>query len=509
MDDSLDQRQPAFASTTSTDLLIGGKARPGRGERFTAVNPATAMPLGDFSGASIDDVEMACAGAARAFEAGLGHPPERSSALNRLADVMETAFDEVLAMVIDEVGTPVNTARPLQVGAPISLLRYFAGAALTERTSDLGVLAPDGVSRAVVRYRPAGPVAAVAAYNYPLLFAASKLGAAIAAGCPVVLLPSPKATLSTLLLVDLLRQAEIPSDWVSILAGGPDVAQSLVADRRMTRVSFTGSVEVGRQVGLNVVKDLRGAVLELGGKSPAILLPGVSLDEWGLAVHQRYLRNAGQGCGATTRLLVHESQRDDFLANAREVYDGVQVGDPWDEQTLVGPLITGEHRARVRDYVAGALDDGGCVMAGGGDRDTSEPGWFFNPHLLGNLENSARINQQEVFGPVATVQFYTDVNQALRIANDTAFGLGASVYGDLERGMELAEHLDVGTVTLNGAGELRPEAPMGGWKASGVGRENGEWGLREFLEPQVVQWPACEPYDAVAKYVTSRHGQQH
>jgi aldehyde dehydrogenase (NAD+) len=339
----------------------------------------------------------------------------------------------------------------------------------------------------VVSFRPAGVVVGITAYNYPLMLAASKIGAAMAAGCTTVLLPSPRTPLTSLMLGEMALEAGLPPGVLNVIVGGPEVGAALTGRHDVDRVSFTGSVEVGQAIMSQCVEHVTGVVLELGGKSPDIVLPDFELtDESVLGIHARYLRNAGQGCASPTRILVHEDMHDEFLEITRRVFGMVAVGDPWDPNTIVGPLIRPEHRARVEGFVERACAAGGQVVAGGGRPD--RPGWFVNPTLVGNVGPDTEIAQEEIFGPVGVLLTYRDLDEAVAIANNSRFGLAAYVHGDEESARALAPRLRAGSVYINGGGGLRPDAPFGGWGASGIGREWGEEGIREFLEPQHIQW---------------------
>ncbi|WP_166909152.1 aldehyde dehydrogenase family protein [Mycobacterium sp. DL440] len=471
------------------DLLIGGTFERGRGEVIPVTNPHTEKVIEEISAADLDQVDRAVT-TARAGLANdeMGTAAERSAALHRLADVLEAHADEILAVSVNEVGTAVSTARGLHVNAPIQQLRWLAGATLVDRTEDLGVFdegAPATCSSVI--YRPAGVVAGIAAYNYPLTFAALKVGAAFAAGCPSVLLSSPNAPLGLLNFGRYVHEAGFPASAVSVLAGGVDVAQRLIRHPDVAKVSFTGSVVAGRAVMTAAAEGIRDVVLELGGKSAAIILPTADAVSLVSNIHSRYLRNAGQGCASPTRILVHESQYDAFVERSREYFASVVVGDPWDPRTLVGPVISERHRKTVLGYIDSALQDGGQILARG--HEPAEPGWWVAPTLIGGLGNDARINREEIFGPVATVLTYRDVDEAISIANDSEYGLHATVWGPPDQAVAIAHRLDVGQVSINGGGPKRPDAPNGGWKHSGIGREFGEAGIREFLEPVHIQWP--------------------
>ena len=333
-------------------------------------------------------------------------------------------------------------------------------------------------------------MAAITAFNYPILIGATKIGAALAAGCTAVLLSSPQAPLAVLLLGNLIRRAGFPPGVVNVLAGGADVGRALTEHPDVAKVSFTGSVNVGRQVMQQAAAGLRSVVLELGGKSAAVMLPGVDFNKYALSLHTRYARNAGQGCGSPTRILVEESRYDEFVAISRKVFPQITVGDPRDPKTIVGPLVSSAQRDRIEAGVAKAVDEGAVILAGGGRPDIKK-GWFLNPTLVGGLDNQARLAREELFGPVSVVLTYRTVAEAIRITNDSPLGLKAYLFGATADCLKMVPELYVGTVQINGGSPLRPDAPMMGYKHSGVGAEWGEDGLREFLLPQHIDCPVA------------------
>lgn len=469
-------------------LRIGGTFERGRGHAFPVLNPATEQTIAEVRSADLEQVERAVAVARAGLDRNeMGTAKERSAALSRLADVIESHADEILAVSVNEVGTPVSTARNLHVDTPLRALRWLAEGTLTDRTEYLGRDEGPPASDSKVIYRPVGVVAGIAAYNYPLLFAVIKVGAAFAAGCPSVLLSSPNAPLGILNFGRFVEEAGWPASSLSVLAGGVDVAQHLIGQPDVAKVTFTGSVPAGKSVMATAAEGLRDVVLELGGKSAAIVLPTADAASVVGPIHSRYLRNAGQGCASPTRILVHESALETFLQHSRDYFSTVAVGDPWDTQTLVGPVISERHRQTVQGYIDSAVADGGSVLARG--HEPAGPGWWVAPTLIGGLGNDARVNQEEIFGPVASVMTYRTVDEAIAIANDSSFGLHATVWGPFEEAMDIAYRLDVGQVSINGGGAKRPDAPNGGWKNSGIGREFGEAGIREFLEAVHIQWP--------------------
>lgn len=469
----------------NTKLVINGAMVEGQGSEITVDNPATGKPIVALKQASLEQVDEAVAAARAAFESGVwADGSTRRDVLLQLADLLETHQEEIGAAIIDEVGTPKNLIAPLQIGVPLAALRYYAEMADRDHTRDLG---PDQTSASIVRQAPVGVVAAITAYNYPVLMMGLKIAPALAAGCTVVVLPSPQTPLATLLVGKLLKEAGVPDGVVNIVVGGADVGTALTEHTGVDKVSFTGSVGVGRAVMGQAAKTVKGVVLELGGKSASIILLDADLPSVLGPVHLRYVRNAGQGCASPTRILVHESKLEDFISLSEAFFPSIKVGDPWDEDTVSGPLISEAHRARVEGYVERAVAAGGRIVAGGGRPDTAT-GWYMNPTLIAGVSNADEICRDELFGPVGVVLPYRDIEEAIAIANDSYLGLAAAIFGPTEEAKEIAAKLRVGSVYINGGGAMRMDAPMGGFKQSGIGREYGEESLREYLEPQHIQW---------------------
>jgi aldehyde dehydrogenase (NAD+) len=470
------------------EQFIDGRFVVGKGSEIAVDNPATGEVLVNLPQASADQLNTAVAAARRAFESGAWRDGvSRKLALMRMADLFEERKDELLHSVITEIGTPISIARFLQIDGPLAMLRDVAQRADVHRSEQLARDERPPASESLIRYEPVGVVAGIGAYNNPLLYLVSKCCAALAAGCTAIYVPSSLTPLTALLFADIVRDAGIPPGVLNIIAGEADVARAVTLHRGIDKVSMTGSVAVGRQVMSQAAQGLKGVVLELGGKSPGIVLPGTDLERISMSLHGRYLRNAGQGCQSPTRLLVHASQYDDFVDTARTAYARIPVGDPWESTTMIGPLIREAHRARVEGYVQRALAEGGTILAGGGRPDIAQ-GWYMNGALLGGLSNDSEIARNELFGPVAVLIPYESLEEAVAIANDSEFGLAASIFGTQDEAMAIAQRLRVGTVSINGGGNFRVDSVLGGWKQSGVGREWGEHGVREFLETQHIQW---------------------
>ncbi len=496
------KREPAMTTITTTpaappeptwplELSIAGEPELGNAEPAPVFNPATEAELASVPQADAEQVERAIGAARDAFDEGPWprmSGDERSRLLFRFADCLEARKDELVTGVTYEVGTPVTQSRIGQVEMPIAVLRTYAELARKDRTEYLGLNFDTVASDSLVAYQPIGVVGVITAYNYPLVLALRTLGGALATGCTAVVAPSPKAPLTTLMLARIAEEAGFPPGVVNVIVGGPEAGRLLSSHPGVDKVAFTGSRPVGEMVMQQAAATVKGVTLELGGKSPLLILPGFDAAASARRLHTRYLLNAGQACAAPARILVPREHYDAFVESSRAAFTKLRVGDPWDPKTLVGPLIRPEHRAHVEHVVEEAVSEGATIVAGGGRPDL-ERGWYMNPVLLGDVDHRSRIAQEEVFGPVGVVVAYDGVDDGVAKANDVAYGLAADVFSpDTTSAIAVAKRLRAGTVYINGGGAFRSDAPFGGFKASGIGREYGEWGVREFLQPQHVQW---------------------
>lgn len=484
----------AFSLADDAACYIDGKWVTGEGTGIRSVDPSTGQTLSVTPAATAPQVGAAIRGARRAFDGGewsrIGGR-ERSVLLHRLADLIERDRDELLHLVATEVGSPVSNA-DLQLNSPIMFFRWFAEAARRGPRDGWEQSLPlhhePVTSGSLLLREPAGVVAAITAYNYPIVLCAWKLGPALAAGCSAVLVPSPKGLLCTVAVMKLIEEAGFPPGAVNLVFGPPSVTEHAVRADEVDMVSFTGSAAVGSKIMTLAAPTLKKVVLELGGKSPNILLPGTDVESTIKASTLRFCRNAGQGCGATTRTLVPESDFDEFVDRSAEFMRQLAVGDPHHPDTVVGPLITDDHRRDVEGYLARAAGQGAAVT--GGSRPAHlDDGFFLEPALVTGIGNSAEIAQEELFAPVGVVLPYRDVAEAIDIANDSKYGLNANVWGPAGDAIAVARRLRSGTVTINGGGGKRDDAPWGGPGYSGIGRECGEEGFREFFEVKHVQWP--------------------
>lgn len=476
-----------------TNLLVDGLATPGDGAMLEVSDPASEQVIISLPTASPEQLEAAVRAARRAQDHGPWSryaPGERAAALHRFADRLDAQLEELIMVCVTDVGSPVTMAETVQTRGAIATLRTYAELAAIDRSQVLPPTDSSAPSWGRVRYAPAGVVAVLAAYNVPLAIATRSMGAALAAGCSVVLLPSPRAPLMALLLARAALDADLPAGVVNVLVGDASLAQRLTTHPAVDKIAFTGSAAVGRTIMAQAAASLKRLSMELGGKAATIVLPGTDLAAVLGGIHARYLRNAGQGCMTPGRLLVHRDQVEEFVESSRTVYASVRTGNPRDRSTTVGPLIDRDHRDRVWAMVSEAVGAGGEVLAQG-PPTTERRGWYMSPVLLGSVDPSSPLAQEEIFGPVGIVLPYEDLDEAVAIANGTQYGLSTDIYGpDAATCVALAPRIRTGVVMVNGGGSPRAGVPIGGFKQSGFGREGGEWGVREFLETQYIQWPA-------------------
>jgi len=474
---------------------LGGRwVTDGDGE-LEVVDPATEEVIARVPTLGPAGVDEAVRAARKAFDEGpwpTMHPRERQAAINRFIDCLERHQEALVDLGVVEIGSPVTLSKGLHAAAPLAFFRWWADMALRGPNGayqqGLGLHEVPVLSSSILFHEPVGVVAGIVAYNYPMMLKAFKVGGALASGCTTVMMPSPRTPLASVAFMRIAEEAELPPGVLNLVIGGADAGRALTESDGVDMVSFTGSVEVGRQVMVQAARGLKKVVLELGGKSPNILLPGADLEAAVLPSLLRFTRASGQGCGCTTRILVHRPELDRFLGLAREAMDRLVVGDPWDERTDIGPLIRGEHRARVEAYVERALAGGASIVAG--DRAHGmERGYYLSPALVGDVANDAEICQEELFGPIGVVIPYDTVDEAVAIANATRFGLNASVWGPTDEAMRVARRIRSGTVALNGGGGERPDAPWSGYGESSIGAERGEAGFAEFFQVKHVQFP--------------------
>jgi aldehyde dehydrogenase (NAD+) len=477
---------------------VAGTWRDGSGHTIDVIDPSSGQVCGSVPTSSIADVDAAVGAARQAFEYGsewrrMSHQ-DRSDLLRRLADVIESKSASFAELGTLEVGSPVNLSRSLHAAGPVAFFRFWSQAAIRGPMGGyeeaLPMLDEPVMAASLIMREPIGVVAAIAAYNFPLLITSFKVGGALAAGCTAVLMPSPRTILSSIAFIACAEEAGLPPGVVNLVTGEADIGRHLTQAQGVDMITFTGSVEVGMSVMAQAAGGLKHTVLELGGKSPNILLPGTPVQTAVGPSILRYTRNAGQGCGATTRTFVPRASYAEYAAQAKDFISGIKVGSAWDETTDVGPVVRGDHRDRIEGYIDRALAAGATIEAGGGRPDLD--GFYLNPTLIGNVENSAEICQEELFGPVGVLIPYDTVEEAIELANGTRYGLNANVWGPTDQAMHVARRLKAGTVTINGGGADRPDAPWASAGHSGVGVDRGMDGFSEFFHVRHIQYPLAQ-----------------
>jgi aldehyde dehydrogenase (NAD+) len=473
-------------------------------DRITAiVNPATEEPIGEVRESSVGDVDRAVAAACRAFGGGRGawprmSPRERSAVLLSFADAIAARRDELVSLAHNEIGCAGVVGTMSQVDEAIRIAYFWA-----ERAAELTFDEPlppalglTGMGQALVRKEPAGVVAAITPFNYPILLNLWKIGPILATGNTLVLKPSPSTPFSALVLAAAADDAGIPPGVLNVVTGGIDEARALTEHPDVAVMSFTGSNEVGKQVMRQAAGTLKRVVLELGGKSPSIVFADTDIDNPMLmaGLVMGFTMHAGQGCVLFTRLLVERPVYEAVAERISGALQAMRVGDPADPASDMGPLINAAQRERVMGYIASGLESG-ATLATGGHRPTHlDRGFYVEPTLFTDVTNDMRIAREEIFGPVGVMIPFDGPEEAIAIANDTPFGLGGQVWsGDSAKAFDVADALRAGYVAVNGGdrsfgGPIGP-APFGGYKQSGIGREHGAAGADEYMETKTLHYP--------------------
>ncbi|GAA3719117.1 aldehyde dehydrogenase family protein [Gordonia hankookensis] len=477
-------------------LFIGGSwvdSETGRVE--PVINPATEAIIGVAPVGSRTDTVRAIETARRAFDEGpWPQMPvrERSAILIRMAEAMEKRREELIALNIAETGCTRAGAESFQTGIPIAHFRDMAERVLPTFPLEVG-LPPNvgaGIGQGVVRREPFGVAALVSAYNFPFFLNLMKLGPALAAGCTTVLKPAPTTPLEAFVLGEIAQEAGLPDGVLNIVTGDVDAGTELTTNPMVDVVSFTGSDIVGRKVFEQAAPTLKKVVLELGGKSANIICDDADLTRATQSVIRDTILHAGQGCAYLTRTLVHRSRYDELLELVKDRLAAVTVGDPAHPDTTMGPLGSAAQRTRVEELIATGIAEGATVAVGGGRPSHLTAGFFIEPTLFVDVDNSMTIARREFFGPVMILMPFDDDDEAVRIANDSDYGLAGGVWAhDPIRASQIGQRLRTGYVTINGGGGgLNPDGPFGGYKQSGLGRERGAAGMDEFLQTKTMIW---------------------
>jgi acyl-CoA reductase-like NAD-dependent aldehyde dehydrogenase len=465
-------------------VFIGGEwVEPSGADPIEVVNPTTEEAIATVPGCTPVEVDRAVAAAREAFE-GWSQTPreERARALGAIAAGLEERADELAALIAQELGMPLKLSRMVQVGLGIG--HFAAMPQLIEQ-----VAWEEEVGNSRVLREPIGVVGAITPWNYPLNQIGAKVAAALAAGCTVVLKPSEVVPLNAFVLAEVIEAAGLPPGVFNLVSGtGPVVGEAIAAHPGVDMVSFTGSTRTGRRVSQLAAETVKPVAMELGGKSPNVILDDAELERAVPDGVGKCFLNSGQTCSALTRMLVPRQRLAEAEEIARATAEAFTPGDPFDRASKLGPVVSAPQRDRVRGYIERGIAEGARLVTGGAEQPEGlERGYFVRPTVFSEVEPGMTIAQEEIFGPVLAIQPYEGEDDAVRIANDTPYGLAGGVWSaDRERAIAVAKRLRSGQIEING-GAFNPLAPFGGFGQSGHGRENGRFGLEELLQVKSLQ----------------------
>ena len=467
--------------TITTHYIDGAFVESHGREVMDIVKPTNGQVIGRVTLADEEDTRGAIASAKRAFASfGRSTKEERTKILRRLHEAASARLDDLTAAMVEEYGGIVQFAGLLVQSGIDAFLASEKALQELPLTRSWG--------KTTVTLEPVGVAGLITAWNANALFICLKLASAVAAGCTVVIKPSELSSIQTRVLVEALHEADLPKGLLNVVTGlGNVVGAELVRNPDVAKISFTGSVAVGETIMRDGAKTMKRVTLELGGKSPTILLDDAALDKAIPSALVMAFMNSGQACAAGTRLLVPDNRLEEVKQGIREAIHAFAVGDPADPKTAVGPMVSQKQYERIQSYIRKGIEEGAEVLVGGeGHPEGFEAGYFVKPTVFVNVKNDMTIAQEEIFGPVLSVIAYDSEDEAIRIANDSKYGLHAAVIGtDLERARRVASQIRAGRVVINNMTD-DPQAPWGGFKYSGVGREYGRYGMEAFLETRAI-----------------------
>ncbi len=489
----LSERAAAFLQREKHGLLIDGEWVPAAsGATFDTRNPATEEVIAKIAAAGPEDVDRAVHAARKAFDDGPWsrlRPVERQRLILRLADLMEDHAQALAEIESVDNGKSAGIARAVDMAMTVDFLRYMAGWATKIEGVTLEHSVPYALKADFVTYtrrEAVGVVGAIVPWNFPLMVAVWKLGPALAAGCTVVLKPAEQTPLTALYFGELVAEAGFPPGVVNIVTGdGPGAGAPLAHHRGIDKISFTGSTEVGKLIGHASVENMTRFTLELGGKSPVIVLDDCDVEAAAAGAANAIFFNHGQVCCAGSRLYVHKKMFDRVVGEIGKIADGMKLGNGFDASAQMGPVVSQEQLDRVCSYIEIGRAAGAEVVAGGGRQPGQ--GYFVRPTVLSKVSQDARVVQEEIFGPVLTAMPYDSIEEVAAWANDSPYGLGASIWSNnLSKVHRLIPKIKAGTVWVNCHSALDPSMPFGGYKQSGIGRDLGRSALDAYLETKSV-----------------------
>ncbi|HEY8609166.1 MAG TPA: aldehyde dehydrogenase family protein [Noviherbaspirillum sp.] len=471
-------------------FYINGKwVQPSGSKTIEVFNASTEEVMATIPEGDDNDADAAVAAARAAFDAwSATTPAQRADYLRKIHEGLKARSDELAQIIAGEVGMPLKLAAAIQVGSPVANFGYYAKMVTGFEWEETA-----GNSR--VLREPVGVVVAITPWNYPLHQIAAKVAAAMAAGCTIVLKPSEVAPLNAFVLAEVIDAAGVPPGVFNLVTGlGPGIGEALVRHPDVDMVSFTGSTRAGKRISEVAAATVKRVALELGGKSASVILEDADLASAVKGTVNACFLNSGQTCSAHTRMLVPESRYEEAARIAAEVAKGFTVGDPFGGSAKLGPLVSAAQRERVQNYIRKGMEEGAELLCGGPDAPAGlDRGYYVQPTVFGRVKPDSTIAQEEIFGPVLSIITYKDEDEAVRIANNTLYGLAGGVWaGSDERAQQVARRLRTGQVDING-GTFNLFAPFGGYKQSGRGREMGPYGLEEFLEYKSLQFKPNAP----------------